>query len=321
MLYHVFFQYNIITINMKNSDYWFIGMIVFFISQFSLAGDKLNHDKSLRETGKTAILLKSKKVHLGRVQSKIQGINWKDPVAVNIYQYPDHVGVYAVLEGTSDQLGLKDVSIFSVDEPQKRYQIKAGAIQIFIPIQGVQTHVVLKAISQNRVIGTAKFDIEYPGWDPSKISALGKSASQDKTFTMLAFRLTSINLFNSSGTGYSGMLNWTPGYGSSRFRIHLDLGTTVLKSFSGSSFFVIEYGLLGSARVVKSLWIEALLGMQYWAEQTTSHSPLVGGNLSYRWDENTKPFSFVDQIYLGYAAFLGTTLTTQEIKLGVGISF
>ncbi len=168
------------------------------------------------------------------------------------------------------------------------------------------------SISSTGVSIQNEYEIEMPVNDEEFIQLEAKSKFQLKHFRLFAVSFSNIY---SSLTSISG--SWNPTYQNSRFRLEGMLGFSALRN-SDSFYLGIDYGVNGAVRVLKYFWLEALAGMQYMSGFNV-HAPILGANIIY---DLGRPRLFrIDQLIVGYTAYLVPDSTIIEIKLGVGFHF
>jgi hypothetical protein len=199
-----------------------------------------------------------------------------------------------------------------------RSTLAGKPIEIHIPLSGQLTHVTLVAVSPFGDIQKDVFDLQYDNWiEPNPITPPQNTLCQ-MTFCIKLFQFSPSYFFNAQGFSGSAMAAWTPYYDRGKFRIRANLGVLPFKGPVVPWFFVLEYSLAGSVQVWRPLWIETLVGMQFWSDYST-HSPIVGANIVYRL--NRKILLWIDQFSAGYSVFCSPGNATHNLRLGVGLSF
>jgi hypothetical protein len=142
----------------------------------------------------------------------------------------------------------------------------------------------------------------------------------ENPFNLNSVRAFQISAFQSNGTSYSLGLDWDPSYSfSKQYSVHLNLGGTVFSNaLTSGRFVVLEEIALGSILISDRFSVEAGPGFQQWLGQNGNHF-LLASNGIYHFPN--KLLSVIDRAFVGYTGVFIDDHYTNQIRLGVGLSF
>lgn len=186
------------------------------------------------------------------------------------------------------------------------------SFRIKVPLSGEVTRIELTAVFPSGKYQKDQFELIFPNY---KKAIEGNKSGWN--FELKPVRILGGYFKNQIGSFGTPVLSWNPRYGNSNVRFLGNFGFAPLRNGS-LYYFEVEYGLGAAVRVFGRYWLEAMGGMQYWTDYKT-HRPSFGSNVIYQFDP--KPGFRIDQIVLGYSAYLAPDNLTSEIKFGLGFNF
>jgi hypothetical protein len=199
----------------------------------------------------------------------------------------------------------KPIDISVSGSPDRSFSIQ-------VLLQGEKTQIELTAVLPSGVYAKDKYELSFPNYLKEVEGSKG-----GWKLDLKGGRVLGAYFANKNGGFGTTFLSWNPRYGNSNWSLQANLGVAPLRN--GSLYFLgFDYSLLAAVRAYRQFWVEASFGKQLWTD-FQSHSPAVGSNLVYQL-ERKGPF-FIDQLILGYSAYLLPDNLTSEIKVGVGIRF
>jgi hypothetical protein len=138
-------------------------------------------------------------------------------------------------------------------------------------------------------------------------------------FNLRQFEVGGLIAFAHDGDSHSGVLAWAPTYAlDPRWSLRGVLGGSLLKSGPDSNFFALDVEVLGSYLANAWLLLEGGAGVQNWFTNGGVFAVMSAGGSFYSKD---KFFEIMDRAYVRYSRVFVTDNGTNNIQIGVGISF
>jgi hypothetical protein len=191
-----------------------------------------------------------------------------------------------------------------------------GSFDLEVEINGAQTEFQVMSIDAAGSVQVESGTLLFPEWEALN-QKFNEKSKKRWALDLKRIRVSSTYLTNRTGNNFTGGVDWTPQYGTPKFKIQATLGALPLNN--GSRFYVaMEYALGCSFLIYKRFWADTSFGMQYWSDRQTN-ALAANGNILYQLDRRT--ILGIHQFIVGYSAFLPTGYFTSEIRAGVGIQF
>lgn len=135
------------------------------------------------------------------------------------------------------------------------------------------------------------------------------------------FRVAPVGAFHAGGASYSMSFSWNPEYRlNHNWSLGANLGWIWFENQGQNNFHSFEFqSVIGYRLNGAPIGFELGVGLQRWTEPRGGTYPLISENIFYEFKQ--KPYGVIDRVFIGHSSFFLPQSFTQEIKIGLGLSF